>query len=521
MQAETTIPDAGWHRRPTSPSATAAMAMVALSAFACLIGWPTPAAAQQASGSAAQAPFQKPSTILAPQVAGAFYPKEADELRRQVSGFMTAKPVLGLRGVRAVIVPHAGYVFSGAVAAEAFRELASPVKTVFILADNHNGAANYTGVSFPNAGAMEVPGAQIPISRICWDLAAAAPGLFCNNAAAHESHMIEVELPFLLAASQWPQKPDFEIVPLVLSGNLTGDQINRLADLLAPYATQPGALFVVSTDLSHYLSYNMARQWDYATISRILAKEGEELSAQSCCGLQSVRTILNLASRHGWESNRLAYDNSSTATGDTQRVVGYAAIALTEPLSFTPEERDALLGYARQVVETRVRTGVDVAVEESWLDRFPIFRLPRAVFVTLKKNGELRGCIGSLTNIEPIHDSVRANAVSAALRDQRFSPVTSEELGGLHYSISILTFPARVNAEPARFAEVLKPLRDGVILSIDGRQSTFLPEVWEQIPEPAEFLAHLCRKQGSAPEAWKSAGAVMHTYTALVLHEGS
>lgn len=487
------------------PPALLAAAAILLSATG-----PEPAGAQQAA-------IQKPATVFPPQVAGSFYPSDLGELRQEVDRYLGASPALGLRGIRAVIVPHAGYVFSAAVAAHAFRELDTSAKTIFVLADNHHAQANYTGASFPNVGAMEVAGVQVPLSDLCWQLAAAAPDLFCNVPAAHQAHMIEVELPFLLASRQWPAKPDFEIVPLVLS-NLTPPQMDRLADLLNAHAG-PGALFVVSTDLSHYQGYNIARQWDHGTLAHMLAKEGDELSPLSCCGLQSVRTILTLASRRGWEANRLGYDNSATASGDTQRVVGYGAIAMTEPLSFTPEEQQALLGYARQVVETKVRTGAELAVDEAWLSKFPIFRLNRAVFVTLKINGELRGCIGSLTNLEPIHESVRSNAISAALHDTRFSPVTAAELHQLRYTISVLTFPARVNAEPAQFPTILRPKQDGVILSIGGRQSTFLPEVWEEIPQPLEFLSHLCLKQGSPPEAWKSADAVMHTYTAFVMHE--
>ena len=478
----------------------------------------TPASAQQAATS-------RPSTVLPAQVAGSFYLGDPAELRQQVNRFMTANPVLGLRGIRAMIVPHAGHQFSGAVAANAFRELGTTAKTVFILADNHSAEANYTGVSFPNAGAMEVAGVQIPLSPICWQLAAAAPDLFCNNTAAHQAHMVEVELPFLLASRQWPQKPNFEIVPLVLSGNLSEPQLAKLADLLNAHV-KPDTLFVVSTDLSHYQSYNTARQRDYGTIAHMLAKEPNDLNHLSCCGLQSVCTILNLAGRQGWETNFLAYDTSATASGDVQRVVGYTAIALTEPLSFTAEEQKTLLEYARKVVETKVRTGGEVPADDNWLNQFPIFRLNRAVFVTLEENGELRGCIGSLgnpdnpiTTLEPIYESVRSNAVSAAINDPRFRPVSTEELGKLSYTISILTFSARVKAEPAEFTNVLRPGKDGAILTINGRRSTFLPEVWKQIPQPAEFLSHLCLKQGSPPDAWKSNDAIMHTYTAFVMHD--
>ena len=462
--------------------------------------------------------FEKPSNVLPPQVAGKFYPGEVGELRKTIDGFLSSAPKLGLRGLRAVIVPHAGYVFSGAVAAHAFRETPAAFKTVFILADNHNREAEYTGVSFPNAGTMAVPGAEIPLSEICWQLADAAPDLFCNDPNAHKSHMIEVELPFLLAVREWPAIPDFEIVPLIFGGILPDEQLDKIAELLVAHAG-PESLFVASTDLSHFETDPVARQLDIVTISRMLALEGERLPPGSCCGPQSVRTMLKLARRQGWESNLLAYDNSATASGDRQRVVGYTAVGFAEPLSFTQEEEKALTGFARKVVETKVRAGEDIEAEKEWLDRFPVFRLNRAAFVTIEREGALRGCIGGLAQLAPIHESVRRFAIAAALHDGRFSPVTEGELDSLTYTVSLLTFPARVQAVPAEFAGILEPHRSGVILEINGRQSTFLPTVWEQIPDAATFLSALSRKQGAGPEDWKSPGAVLHLYDALVLHE--
>ena len=464
------------------------------------------------------ATIEKPANVFPPQVAGGFYPGDVEELQKKISIFFDSSPRLNLRGLRAVIVPHAGYQYSGAVAAQAFREVPATFKTAIILADNHHPEARYTGVSFPEAGAMAVPGGEIPLSEICWQLAEAAPDLFCHDPHAHNSHVVEVELPFLLAARQWPEKQDFEIVPLVLGGDLSDEQIGRLADLLDAHANEE-TLFVISTDLSHFQPEAAARQIDGVTISRILAKEGDQLPPGSCCGLQSVRTLLKLAQRRGWESNLLSYDNSATTSGDKQRVVGYTAAAFTEPLSFTAEEEKAIAGFARQVVETKVRTGEDLVAEAAWLDRFPVFRLNRAVFVTIEKEGDLRGCIGGLVQLAPIHESVRQFALAAALRDNRFAPVVEAELAHLTYSVSILTFPSRLQASPESYAEVLETRRPGAILEINGRQSTFLPSVWKQIPDPVAFLSALSEKQGAAPDAWKSPGAILHLYDALVLHE--
>ena len=464
-------------------------------------------------------PIRRQSTgkILPPQVAGQFYPGDPAELRTTVGSLLNRAPSCGLRGVRAVVAPHAGYVYSGETAGAVYREIPDDFHTVFILGDNHNTFATHSGASLPDADYMELPGCRVPLSAICDDLREEHPKLFTHDRDAHETHIIEVQLPFLLARQGWPAKPGFTIVPMVL-GYMTDRQVQELAEVLERY-DQPGTVFVTSTDLSHYRPDSEARKIDDFTITRILSREPEKLKSGMCCGLRSVETILHMARARKWQPSFLDYTNSGSTSGDLTRVVGYGAVALTEPLELTAAEGDELIRYAREVVETYVRDGHRLEMKTDCLERHPILSVRRGVFVTLKKEGELRGCIGRLTELQPLHVGVRESAISAATEDKRFSPVQADELDELEYSISILDYPCRLPADPAEYAAKIRPEVDGVILTIGNRKSTFLPQVWKSLPDPEQFLDQLCRKQGAAPSAWKRDDAVVHTYSAHVVRE--
>ncbi len=458
-----------------------------------------------------------PERVRPPRVAGQFYKGSASALKAEVERLMKSGPSIGLRETRAVIAPHAGYVFSGRTAAAAYREVEPGFRRVFLLAGNHNGNAVYSGVSIPQATRYAIPGAEVPLSAVADELLKEDASLFKTVPAAHAAHVIEVHLPFLQQLKGWPEKPDYAIIPMVL-GRMGERNTRRLAEVLCRYV-DPQTLFVVSTDLSHFKTDAEARQTDRQTIGHIMSREWEKLSLHSCCSLEAVRALLLMSEKQGWEPTFAEYTNSSGASGDKSRVVGYAAIPFTEPLKLTREEKEELLSYAKRVVEARVRGGKSPQAGEDWLEHFPIFRIPRGVFVTIEKNGQLRGCIGHLKPEAPLHAGVRECAVSAALRDQRFPPVKPEELDDLTYTISILDHPKPLRVPPPEFPQALQPGAHGVILKCGGRQSTFLPEVWKQLPDPEEFLSHLARKQGSPASAWKNKDTVLHTYRACVLHE--
>ncbi len=454
--------------------------------------------------------------VRPPTVAGQFYPAEPDELFDQVAGLLASSPSVGVRGVRAVLVPHAGYVYSGEVAAAGFREVGPAFRRVFLLAANHNGEARFSGVSLPDDTHYAIPGAEVPLSAVVDDLRERA--LFTRVPAAHTMHMIEVELPFLHQLRGRPEQVDYAIVPMIL-GQMDTAAVDQLAEILDSYA-EPGTVFVFSADLSHYYPDAKARQLDGYTVAAVMSRDRSALAHARTDGNHVLETMLVLAQRRGWEPTLLMTRNSGDVSGDRSRVVGYSAIVFHEPLSLTEREKLALLAFARDSVEERVRNGRVLEPERGWIDSHPIFRIPRGVFVTLEKEGRLRGCIGEIVSRKPLYLGVRDAAISAAVKDTRFQPVRADELDDLSISISVLDYPSRLYVNrPEEYLDLLRPGRDGVVMVHEGRRSTFLPEVWSDVPHPEEFLARLAIKQGAPADAWRSPSTVLYRYGAYVFGE--
>jgi len=458
-----------------------------------------------------------PMKVRPTSVAGSFYPGDPDELYAEVVRCLEAAPSLGLRGVHAILVPHAGYVYSGEVAAASFREVSPEFRRVFLIAANHNGRAPIAGPSILGVTHYAIPGAEIPLDAVADGLMKLA--LFDEVPLAHQQHMIELELPFLHWLRGRPDPPDYTIVPIIV-GRMGLERVEELAGVLDRYVGDD-TLFVFSVDLSHFYDDETARRLDGDSIQAVLAGDLDALGRVTTDGNHVLQTMVALARRRGWEPTLLMRRNSGDVSGDRSRVVGYASIVLHDPFTLTGEEQEALLAFARTTVEAQVETGHAPEAHEDLLTAFPIFRTPRGVFVTLKKDGKLRGCIGQLTPTGPLHDAVRDAAIGAAVSDARFRPVTTEELGELRYSISILGPPSRVVVErPEQYLEVLRPELDGVILVHAGRRSTFLPQVWKELPDPEEFLSRLSLKQGSPADAWKSKDTAIYRYGAFVFGEG-
>ena len=454
-----------------------------------------------------------PREIRPTTVAGTFYPGDEASLYAEVEDYLAAAPRLGLRGVRAILVPHAGYRYSAEVAAASFREISPDFRRVFILAANHNGRARIEGPSILGVTHYAVPGAEVPLDAIADELM--KHELFEEVPEAHGQHMIELELPFLHFLRGRPDPPDYTIVPMIV-GRMGLDRAEALAEELDRYVEED-TLFVFSVDLSHFYDDATARRLDGDSIQAVLAGDYDALSRVTTDGNHVLQTMVALARRRGWEPTFLMARNSGEVSGDRSRVVGYASIVFQNAFELTAAEQHELLAFARDTVEQQVKQGSASEAEESWLETHPVFRTPRGVFVTLKKGGRLRGCIGQLTPNGPLHAAVRDAAIGAAVRDSRFSPVREAELAELSYSISILGPPSRVEVDrPEQYLEVLRPGIDGVILVHEGRRSTFLPQVWEDLADPEEFLTRLSLKQGSPADAWRSPETAVYRYGAFV-----
>ncbi|HSC01533.1 MAG TPA: AmmeMemoRadiSam system protein B [Burkholderiaceae bacterium] len=443
------------------------------------------------------------STVTRPTaVAGRFYPADAKALARQVGEMLAdaAAPDDALPP-KVLVVPHAGYVYSGPVAAHAYARLMrwrSRVRRVVLLGPVHRVPVR--GLAVPSASAFETPLGRVELDRAAIDGLADLPQVVVSDAAHAQEHALEVQLPFLQTVLE-----RFTLVPLAV-GSATAEAVAQVIERLWG---GDETLVVISTDLSHYLPYRQAQAIDRATAERIVQLD-PQLDHHEACGATPLAGALVAARAHGLVPHLLDLRNSGDTAGDRSRVVGYCAVALTAPAGGAgqrADEReqkheDAALGGA---LLARARNAIADAFSLPPLHEpfHAALTAPGATFVTLRIQGELRGCVGTLTALRPLGDDVRLQALCAAFRDTRFEPLARPEFDELAIEVSLLepALPIAARSEADAHA-ALRPGVDGVILEWRGARATFLPQVWEQLPDPREFLAALKRKAGLAPKFW-------------------
>jgi hypothetical protein len=466
-------------------------------------------------------PFQR---IRAPAVAGLFYPGDAKALSKTVDGLLASAPDHYIPRLKALVCPHAGYEFSGQTAAIAYKLLAGrDMQTVVVMGPSHY--AWFSNACIPNADAYKTPLGLVPISEKAKGLAMVAP--FALEAPctvqrppwwrqapkpAPETdqdtpetweHSVEVQVPFLQKVLK-----NFTLLPVVI-GEADPEQV---AKALAPLIDDK-TIVVASSDLSHYHTYEAAKGLDNRCVKAIGDEDIDAMRTQEACGKLPILALLHLARQKGWKAQVLDYRNSGDVTGDKDRVVGYTAVAFFAP---TPEnlaaaERKFLLELARKTL-TSVTTNGNLP-EVAAKDVPPKLLEKQACFVTLTKNGALRGCIGHLMAMEPLHQAVAENARNAAMREPRFPPVTADELGEIRIEISVLTEPQPLAfSSPEDLLGKLRPNEDGVLLHIGPRTATFLPQVWAQLPDKVEFLNHLSQKAGCESSAWRGKDVAVSIY---------
>jgi AmmeMemoRadiSam system protein B/AmmeMemoRadiSam system protein A len=425
------------------------------------------------------------SSVRPAAVAGLFYPGARGELAREVSALLEAPREAPLVPgfPKGLIVPHAGYVYSGAVAASAYallRPAAGIVKRVVLLGPCHRVAVR--GLALPGAGAFETPLGRVGVDG---DAVARLAGLLqvVEFPATHaQEHSLEVQLPFLQHVLG-----EFKLVPLVVGAATAG----QVAEVIERLWGGPETLFVISSDLSHYHPYEEARAIDRRTVQAIL-DFSTAIDHEQACGATPVAGFLAAARTHGLSGELLDARNSGDTAGGRDRVVGYASFAFWEGRREYDELHGrTLVGLARGAVGQALGRGTVAVPDEPWLAE------RRATFVTLLQEGALRGCIGSLHPSRPLGEDVVANAASAALADRRFAPLAASELAGLSVEVSLLSVPTLVHfADADELLAQLRPGVDGVILAAEGRRGTYLPQVWESLPDPVQFLASLKQKAG-------------------------
>lgn len=466
--------------------------------------------------------------VRPPAVAGLFYPRDPAALAAAVDSYLASVPAEPAPGeLKALICPHAGYPYSGPVAAHGFALLRGRhYDTMFVLGPSHY--AYLAGASVSGAAAYRTPLGDVPISPRARTLGARAPFAIdppCRveqpSWAAEASrpipargaeradtweHSVEVEVPFLQRTLG-----RFDLVPVVM-GEVDPARAARALDAVI----DDRSLIVVSSDLSHYHPYAEARRRDRRCVDAIAALDIPTMATQEACGRIPILTLLHLAREHGWQPRLLDLRNSGDTSGDKSRVVGYAAIAFFAPAqpagaALSAPERRFLLRLARDSIRAAVNGVPGPAVAAAEMTPALIER--RGVFVTLTRHGNLRGCIGNLGAELPLYRAVASNAQSAALHDPRFSPVTARELDGLDIEISVLTPPTPLAfTSPDDLLGKLRPAQDGVVLTIGAGMATYLPQVWEQLPDKVQFLDSLARKAGGDAGDWRAPGTRVAIY---------
>jgi len=489
---------------------------------------------------ACQATKAPEADIREPAVAGKFYPDSASKLKLAIEKFLQDAVPAKTKDAVAIIVPHAGYIYSGQICADAFMQVKDKQYDVIVILGTNHTTPGFEKISlYPGTG-FRTPLGIAPIEKeIVSQLVAEDPGDCVLDKSLHaREHSVEVIVPFVQVIF-----PQAKIVPVVVGSPDLG-VCTRFGQALAKVLKNKRALIVASSDLSHYPAAEDAVTVDRATLNAITTLDPASLHSviqsqmdrriyrlHTCaCGeapiMAAMAAVKSLGATRGVI---VSYANSGDVSiGDRSEVVGYGAVVLTRDAndknvskvdapspappsgSLTPSDKKALLLFARETLSRIFST-----------DTVPLARgfsanvqQPRGVFVTLKKENELRGCIGRIIGDEPLGKLTGAMALQAAFNDGRFSPVRADELREIEIEISALT-PLR---EVSVAAEIVAG-RDGVVLVKEGHSAVFLPQVaTEQKWNREELLDNLCRKAGLSAGCWKQ-GAQLSTFQAVVFSE--
>jgi AmmeMemoRadiSam system protein B/AmmeMemoRadiSam system protein A len=419
----------------------------------------------------------------------------------------------------ALISPHAGYIFSGPTAGYSYKFLKKyKYKTVIVIGPSHH--VQLAGASIMDVTHYRTPLGTVPVSKKVKTLLKQKG--FTSMPSAHgREHSVEVQIPFIQHLNK-----NAEIIPIVVGQGHEKEIANALIKII-----DNQTLVVASSDLSHFHEYDEANRRDKKCIKVIESLDTESMRRQEACGRFPIIILMHIARQKAWHPVLLDFRNSGDTAGDRSRVVGYASFAFfpgkkkeikTMPQKIDDvdkEDRKFLLGLARRTVVQYLENGTKPKPDVEKMSN--TLKEDRGAFVTLHKKGALRGCIGFITPRGPLYKAVIENAVNAAVNDPRFPKVTADEVKNLHIEISVLTQPKKLEFDtPEDLMNKLRPLVDGVILTFPGyRQSTFLPQVWEQLKDREAFLSHLSAKAGMSSSAWREPGMEVQTYQAQVFAE--
>jgi AmmeMemoRadiSam system protein B/AmmeMemoRadiSam system protein A len=484
-----------------------------------------------------RARFGKGQKIRHPAVAGSFYPAEPRRLAQMMDALLAEAGTPKIDGaVVAAVAPHAGYIFSGPVAAFTYAALKGrKFARVVVIAPSHFEKFGFS--SLYDGDAYATPLGILPVDReFARKLAQMSPDIKLSDqghapTSAGGEHAVEVQLPWL----QKVLDGGFHLVPIVMgncryqASRALGVALAKLIENQASGESKSGSgagdtLVLASSDLSHYHTCAEADTMDHKTLRALeswdyfsMARNFDARVWEACGGAPIVAAMVYAERMHANRAQVLEYENSAAASGEREQVVGYSADVFVRapdggaadvPFSLSAEEQSELLGIARRSVEHMVQH------REIYTPPVPAcgaLQREYGAFVTLREKGILRGCMGYTCAVKPLYLTVRDTATLAALRDPRFSAVTAAELPDLTYEISVLS--------PLRHVSALEQIelgRDGLLVRNGQHEGLLLPQVpVEQHWDRVRFVEETCRKAGLKPAAWQQEDTDIFRFTAM------
>jgi hypothetical protein len=476
--------------------------------------------------------------VRKPAVAGTFYPgNSVDLIKELASMFSEVKKIPLPDRPLALIAPHAGYPYSGRIAAKAYKLLeGEQYDTVVVISPSHT--VFFKGCSVYTGGGYETPLGLVETDHeLAKAISSINPLVYASNMGhatgpSRGEHALEVQLPFLQVVLG-----KFKLVAVVM-GDQEEDSITALGEVLASTLKGTNSLIVASTDLSHFHNEKEARKLDHEVQTAIEDFDAAELietlnsGRGEACGGGPVAAAMMAARRLGGSEVRfIDYNTSGATTSDFSEVVGYLSAAIVsgkktaearekrervarvgmpktrpdeKPLS--EEDRSLLHRIAREAIGARLKDEQFELPESESLD------IQRGVFVTLKIDGELRGCIGLIKAREPLNQAVADMARAAAFDDPRFPQLSRDEYDRLEYEISVLSPLKRIKD----FSEI-EIGRDGLMIKLDMNSGLLLPQVASEHDWTVkEFLEQTCLKAGLPRESYKDRFAEIYRFSAEV-----
>jgi len=463
--------------------------------------------------------------IREPAVAGAFYPDKPEVLSRDVKKYLENSKKEKIEGdIVALISPHAGYMYSGQVAAYAYKLVEGRAfDSVVVVAPSHR--VLFKGASLYDRGGYRTPLGVVPIdTELSKKMMERRKEIQFLPEAHSQEHSLEVQIPFLQVVLK-----TFNLIPIVMEPYWSWETCQSVASAIAETVKGKRVLLVASTDLSHFYTYNIAVELDKIFLNHIERFDVEGLNRDlknnrtEACGGGPVVTIMLAAKMLGANHGKvLKYANSGDVTGDRSRVVGYAAAVFYKTaggkekmkeekkvgvdLGLNEEEKKTLHQIAKTVIENKAKGKAvpDFKVES------PTLKENRGAFVTIHKRGQLRGCIGYIEGQGPLHKTIERMAEAAAFKDPRFTPVKENELPELELEISVLTPLKRITD-----VNEIQVGKHGIYIVKGMWAGLLLPQVateygWDR----QTFLEHTCQKANLPSNAWKEKDTEIYIFSA-------